>query len=119
MLLGAKLVATVPLGLLYGVVGTAGLVAGSAPLLASLGRRRVPHRRRGRRGPAARRRRAAALWAVLGVAFGSVVPNQVAAIVVILAFTQLVEPIARLALGAFDPTDGGREVPARRGRRRA
>ena len=55
---------------------------------------------------AARRRRAAALWAVLGAAFGSVVPNQVAAIVVILAFTQLVEPIARLALGAFDLTDG-------------
>ena len=40
------------------------------------------------------------------MAFGSVVPNQVAAIVVILAFTQLVEPIARIALGAFDLTDG-------------
>ena len=46
-----------------------------------------------------------ALWAVIGVAFGSVVPNQVAAIVVILAFTQFVEPIARLALGAFDRLD--------------
>ena len=47
-----------------------------------------------------------ALWAVIGVAFGSVLPNQVAAIVVILAFTQFVEPIARVALGAFDLTDG-------------
>ena len=32
--------------------------------------------------------------------------NQVAAIVVILAFTQFVEPIARVALGAFDAVDG-------------
>ena len=47
-----------------------------------------------------------ALWAVIGVAFGSVLTNQVAAIVVILAFTQLVEPIARIALGAFDATEG-------------
>ena len=46
-----------------------------------------------------------ALWTVIGVAFGSVVPNQVAAIVVLLAVTQFVEPIARVALGAFDATD--------------
>ena len=46
------------------------------------------------------------LWAVIGVAFGSVLTNQVAAIVVILAFTQFVEPIARVALGAFDALDG-------------
>jgi hypothetical protein len=47
-----------------------------------------------------------ALRAVIGVAFGSVLTNQVAAIVVILAFTQFVEPIARVALGAFDALDG-------------
>ena len=42
-------------------------------------------------------------------------PNQVAAIVVILAFTQFVEPIARLALGAFDADRRGRRssCPAR------
>ena len=34
------------------------------------------------------------------------VPNQVAAIVVLLAVTQFVEPIARVALGAFDVADG-------------
>ena len=47
-----------------------------------------------------------ALWAVLGVAVGGVMTNQVAAIIVILAFTQFVEPIARLALGAWDATAG-------------
>ena len=42
------------------------------------------------------------LWAVIGVAFGSLVTNQVAAIVVILAFTQFVEPIARTLFAAVD-----------------
>lgn len=101
--LGAKLIVTVPLGLIYGVVGTLALVAASAPLLEW-------------QGDGAFLTDGdvievlvfgvvvTALWAVLGVAFGSVVPNQIAAIVVILAFTQLVEPVARLALGAFDTT---------------
>lgn len=103
--LGAKLLATVPLGLLYGVVATAAVVLASAPLLAGWGDGAfltdpdvvevlllsVV---------------VTALWAVIGVAFGSVLTNQVAAIVVILAFTQFVEPIARVALGAFDALDG-------------
>ena len=103
--LGAKLLATIPVGLLYGVVATLAVVLGSAPLLAGWGDGAfltdpdvvevlllsVV---------------VTALWAVIGVAFGSVLPNQVAAIVVILAFTQFVEPIARVALGAFDLTDG-------------
>jgi hypothetical protein len=103
--LGAKLLATVPLGLLYGVVGTAVVVVTSAPLLA-------------RWGDGAFLTDGdivevlllsvvvTALWAVIGVAFGSVLTNQVAAIVVILGFTQFVEPIARVALGAFDGLDG-------------
>lgn len=105
VLLAAKLLATVPLGLLYGVVGTVAVVGVSAPILASAGD-----------GAFLTDRDVVeviligvvvtALWAVIGVAFGSVLTNQVAAIVVILAFTQLVEPIARIALGAFDPTEG-------------
>jgi ABC-2 type transport system permease protein len=103
--LGAKLLATVPLGLLYGVVGTVAVVGVGAPLLA-IG------------GDGAYLTDGdvvavillgilvTALWAVIGVAFGSVLTNQVAAIVVILAFTQFVEPVARLALGAFDSVDG-------------
>jgi len=103
--LGAKLLATVPVGLAYGVVATASVVLASAPLLAGWGDGAfltdpdiievlllsVV---------------VTALWAVIGVAFGSVLTNQVAAIVVILAFTQFVEPIARVALGAFDALDG-------------
>ncbi|MGH9269974.1 MAG: ABC transporter permease [Ilumatobacteraceae bacterium] len=103
-LLIAKLLATIPLGLLYGVVGVAAVVAGGAPVLAW-------------RGDGAFLTDGAvvpvlllgvvvtALWAVLGVAFGSVVSNQVAAIVIILAVTQLVEPAARLGLGAVDALD--------------
>jgi hypothetical protein len=44
------------------------------------------------------------LWALVGVGFGSVLTNQVAAIVVLLAFTQFVEPILRILLAQFDAT---------------
>lgn len=104
VLLGGKLALAAPLGLVYGVVGTVALVGASAPLLAW-------------QGDGAFLTDSAtvevlvlgvlvtAIWAVIGVAFGSVLTNQVAAIVVLLAFTQFVEPIARLALGAFDATE--------------
>jgi ABC-2 type transport system permease protein len=105
VLLTAKLLATLPIGLLYGVVGTIAVVGTSAPLLAGWGD-----------GAfltdttvlqvLALGVVVTALWAVIGAAFGSVVPHQVAAMVVILAFTQFVEPIARLALGSFDGTEG-------------
>ena len=47
------------------------------------------------------------LWTLVGVGVGALVRNQVAAIVIVLAFTQFVEPIARVA-GNF--VDGLREV---------
>jgi ABC-2 type transport system permease protein len=103
--LGAKLLATIPLGLLYGLVGTVAVVGVAAPLLALAGDGAFLAE-----GDVLRvivlGVLVSALWAVIGVAFGSVLTNQVAAIVVILAFTQLVEPIARLALAAFDVTEG-------------
>lgn len=40
------------------------------------------------------------LWALIGIGVGATVRNQVVAIVIVLAFTQFVEPIARLA-GSF------------------
>lgn len=43
---------------------------------------------------------ALALWGMIGVGFGALVPNQVASVVVILAFTQLLEPLLRLGLAA-------------------
>src|SRR5690606_1798202 len=44
---------------------------------------------------------ALALWGMVGVGFGALVPNQVASIVIILAFTQLIEPMLRLGLAAL------------------
>jgi ABC-2 type transport system permease protein len=40
---------------------------------------------------------AMALWAVIGVGLGVLVPSQVASIVIVLAFTQFVEPLLRFA----------------------
>lgn len=51
---------------------------------------------------------ALALWGMVGVGFGALVPNQVASIVVILAFTQLLEPLLRIGLAVLG--DGFAEV---------
>lgn len=103
VLLGAKLIAGIPVGLLYGALGTLAVVATAAPILAW-------------QGDGAYLSDSATvevlalsvlvmvLWTAMGVAFGAVVSNQVAAIVILLAFTQLVEPIARIALASFDAT---------------
>jgi ABC-2 type transport system permease protein len=47
---------------------------------------------------------AMALWAVIGVGLGTLIPNQVAAIVVVLVFTQFVEPLLRLGASIWDWT---------------
>ena len=103
ILMGAKLVAGIAVGVIYGVIGTASTVIGAAPVLAW-------------RGDGAFLGTSSVLellgwsvlvmtiWAVLGTAIGSVLTNQVAAIIVILAVTQFVEPIARVALAAWDAT---------------
>lgn len=96
-LVTAKMIGAVPVGLALGVVGSlACLGAGAAtfavldvdPLLGS---------------PAVWRAVglsvvALTLWTMVGVGLGTVLTNQVAALVVILAFTQFVEPILRGAL---------------------
>ncbi|MEF2976435.1 ABC transporter permease [Subtercola sp. YIM 133946] len=45
---------------------------------------------------------AMALWCAVGVGLGVLVPSQVAAIVIVLAFTQFVEPILRFVSGLAD-----------------
>lgn len=45
-----------------------------------------------------------ALWGVIGVGFGALIRNQVAAIVVILALTQFVEPVLRSVAGLSEVT---------------
>lgn len=47
---------------------------------------------------------AMALWGAIGVGLGALVPNQVAAIVIVIAFTQFVEPILRIASTLSDVT---------------
>ena len=101
VVLGAKLVLAAGIGLLYGVAGVVGLVAAGAPVLSAVGDGAFLGE------PQVLRALllgvlVTGLWAVLGTGFGAVVPHQVAAVVAILAFTQFVEPIARLALGAVD-----------------
>lgn len=49
---------------------------------------------------------AMALWAAVGVGLGVLVPNQVAAVVIVLAFTQFVEPLLRFASTLTDATAG-------------
>lgn len=103
--IGAKLISVVPMGLLYGLVGMGtglgiGAVAfaitgqslelGDAHVWRSIGLGVI----------------ALAAWMVVGVGFGAVLTNQVAAIVTLLAFTQFVEPILRMALAAWSPTEG-------------
>lgn len=47
---------------------------------------------------------AMALWAAIGVGLGVLVPNQVASIVIVLAFTQFIEPLLRFASTLTDAT---------------
>ncbi|MGH1561533.1 ABC transporter permease [Mumia sp. DW29H23] len=103
--LGAKLVSAGIIGLAFGVVGTLAGVAAGAPILAwqgdgaFLGSSDVLV-------PVLLSVVALAIWAFVGVGVGTLITNQVAAIVVVLAFTQFVEPILRVGLSAVDALEG-------------
>ena len=103
--LGAKLLASLPVGLLFGIVGTVSTVIGGAAVLAIKGEPTFL-------ADASVLRSLGlcilvlAVWCMLGVGFGTALPNQVAAIVVLLAFTQFVEPLLRILLALSDTTAG-------------
>ena len=107
----AKVIVTAVAGALFGVIGLAGSIGAGAPLLAAfdvdtaLGDSDTW-------ALAARAVLACALWAVIGVGIGALIPNQIAAIVVIVAFTQFLEPILRTG-AAFLPwtAEVGRFLP--------
>jgi len=105
VVLGAKLLVGALLGAVYGVVGTAGAVLGGLPFLltkgdgAYLGDRAVLT-------DLAFSVLALAIWCVIGVGLGTLLTNQIASVVVILAFTQFVEPVLRLGLVAIDALAG-------------
>jgi len=95
----AKLLAMAPVGLLFGVVGTAATAAAGAGVLAAAGSPTLLD-------DAAtwlllgRSVLALTVWALLGVALGAALTHQVVAVVVVLVYTQFLEPVLRLGLGA-------------------
>lgn len=105
VLLTAKLFVGMIVGAVYGVIATATVVAAAAPFLSILGD-----------GAFLLTAEVWAvlgssvltfmLWATMGVALGGLITNQVAAIIVILAFTQFVEPILRMMLMVWEATEG-------------
>lgn len=91
----AKFLGSVPLGLLYGVVGTATTVGVGAGVIAITGADTHLD------DPTVLRTialsvLAGVLWAMVGVGLGALLPQQVLAIVLLLVFTQFVEPMFRL-----------------------
>lgn len=94
--LGAKALVMLIAGALFGVIGLVGSMGTGAPILgltgldAELGSTDTW-------ALAGRVVLAMALWAVIGVGLGALIPSQVAAIVVVIVFTQFLEPILRIA----------------------
>ena len=108
VLVSAKVISGGVIGLLFGLVGTLAAVGAGAGVLTLLGEPTYLDQASTWQSIGLSVL-ALALWAVVGVGFGSVLTNQVAVIVVVLAFTQFVEPVLRLALGV---TSWGGDVAA-------
>ncbi len=103
VVLAAKAVVALVMGALYGVIGLAGSVGAGAPTLLAVGEQAALDE------PdvltvLARTLLATALWSLLGLGLGALLTSQIAAIVIVLAFTQFVEPILRLIAGISEPT---------------
>ena len=105
LVLAAKMISSVVVGLLFGLVGTLATVATGAGVLALLGKPTYLSDPIVLRS-AALSVLALTVWTIVGVGFGTLLTNQVAVIVVVLAFTQFVEPILRLVLAQFDWSTG-------------
>jgi ABC-2 type transport system permease protein len=109
--LAAKLVVGLLVGALLGVIALIASMGLGAPILAAVGIDPVLDDS-DTWALAARVVLAMAIWAVLGVGLGVLVPNQVAVIVIVLAFTQFVEPILRFGASIWEWTaDLGRFLP--------
>lgn len=114
-MVAAKLGVGVLTGLVFGLVGTVASTATGATVLALL------HKPTGLDAAATWRTLglsvvALGAWAAIGVSLGTVITNQVAAIVVLLAFTQFVEPVARTVLAVTSWGKGiGKYLPGAAG----
>jgi hypothetical protein len=101
--LAAKLIVIALAGAAFGIFGLIGSMGAGASLLAAFGVDPLL----GEADTwllAGRIVIACALWAIVGVGVGALIPNQIAAIVVVLAFTQFVEPILRLGTSIWEWT---------------
>jgi hypothetical protein len=103
--LGGKLAAGVVMGVLYAAVALVAAVGIGAAALAAFG----IDTRLGETDTWAMIGRIVAsfvLWTLIGVGVGTLVRNQVAAVVGVLAFTQFLEPIARTVATLVDGVSG-------------
>ncbi len=109
--LGAKLVVLAVAGAVFGVVGLLASVGLGAAILTATGNDAALGDT-ATWALAGRVVLAMALWALIGVGVGSLIQNQVAAIISVLAFTQFVEPILRFGTSIWDWTAAvGRFLP--------
>ncbi|MDQ1129540.1 ABC transporter permease [Microbacterium sp. SORGH_AS_0888] len=113
--LGGKLLAGAVLGLLYGVIAVVVTAAPGAAVFAGFGLETGL----GTGDTWAMLGRiliAFVLWVLVGIGTGLVVRNQVAAIVIVLAFTQFVEPLLRVGAAFVESLSGiGRFLPGAAG----
>jgi hypothetical protein len=98
LVMAAKALVALAIGFVYGIVGTFACVGAGGAVFTAHGE--ATHLFE----PATARAIGAsvtllAVWALLGTALGALVTNQSVASVAILAFTQLIEPLARMILG--------------------
>lgn len=105
VVVGAKLLAAVPVGLVFGVVGTLATAGTGAAVLSFMGHGTLLGEWEVQRGLLLSVL-ALAVWTAVGVGIGAMLPNQVAAIVALLAFTQFVEPMVRIIAPFLDWADG-------------
>jgi hypothetical protein len=103
VVLGAKMIVLALAGAVFGVAGLIASMGLGAPLLALTGNST------GLDSSdtwllAGRIVLAMALWAVVGVGLGTLIPNQIASIVTVLAFTQFLEPILRFGTSIWEWT---------------
>jgi len=115
VVLAAKAITGLVVGALYGIIGLVASVGLGAPVLAATGQQTLLED-----GDTwlllARIVLAMAVWGLVGVGVGVLLPSQIGSIVAILAFTQFVEPLLRTAaafveglgeIGRFLPGSAG------------
>lgn len=105
----AKMISSLPIGFFYGLAATAALTVAGAAVLALTGQPTLLNDGE-TIAMLARSVLALTLWAPIGVALGSIMTNQVVAIIAILVYTQFLEAILRMLIGMIG--DVGKTISA-------